>query len=75
VREENAHLLANSYNILKRRKNYFPHSLNLHCVCNVKQVKIHKSEQLVPDLSTLEVDIAITKFKKHRSPGNDLWGV
>jgi hypothetical protein len=63
VNEENVHLLANSYNILKVRKNYFPQLLNLRCVSNIRQVKIHTSEQLAPNLSPLEVNIAIAKLK------------
>jgi hypothetical protein len=32
---------------------------------------VHKAEQLVPDPSPLEVEIAIAKFKKYKTPGSD----
>jgi hypothetical protein len=37
----------------------------------VSEVKVHTAEPLVPGPSGLEVEIAITKLKKYKSPGSD----
>jgi hypothetical protein len=71
VKDENRDLLVDSHNVLNRWKNYFSRLLNLHKVCDVRQIEVHTAEPLVPDPSRLEVEIAITKLKKHKSPGSD----
>jgi hypothetical protein len=38
---------------------------------DVKQIKIHTTEPLIPCISYLDFDIAITKMNKYKSPGND----
>jgi hypothetical protein len=43
VKDENGGLLADSYNILSRRKNYFSHRIS-----DVRQIEIHTAEPLVP---------------------------
>jgi hypothetical protein len=45
--------------------------LNLHNVSEVRQIEVHTAEPLVPGPSYLEVEIAITKLKKYKSPGSD----
>jgi hypothetical protein len=52
-------------------KNYFPQLLSVHNVSDVRQIEVHTAEPLVPRHSHLEVEIAITKFKKYRSSGSD----
>jgi hypothetical protein len=66
VKDENGDLVADSHNILNRSKNCFSQLLNVHNVSDV----IHTSEPLVPGPSSLEVEIAIAKFKKYKSPGS-----
>jgi hypothetical protein len=39
--------------------------------CAHRQIEVHMTEPLVPDPSRLEVEIAIAKFKKYKSPGSD----
>jgi hypothetical protein len=42
-------------------------------VCNdsdVRQTEVHTAEPLVPGRSHLEVEIAIAKLKKYKSPGS-----
>jgi hypothetical protein len=68
VKDENGDLHAVSHNILNRLKNYFFQLLNVH---NVRQIEIHTAEILVPGLSRHEVEIAIAKLKKYKSPGSD----
>jgi hypothetical protein len=36
-----------------------------------RQTEIHAAEALVPELSSFEVDVAIGKFKRYKSPGID----
>jgi hypothetical protein len=71
VKDENDDLLADSNNILNRWKNYFSELLNVHNVSDVSQTDVHMAEPLVPRPSRLEVEIAIAKLKKYKSPGSD----
>jgi hypothetical protein len=71
VKDENSDLLADSHNILNRWKNYFLQLLNVHNVSDVRQIEVHMAEPLVPGPSNLEVEIAIAKLKKYKSPGSD----
>jgi hypothetical protein len=52
-------------------KNCFSQLLNLHRVSDVRQIEIHTTEPLVCDPSSVEVEIAIAKLKKYKSPGSD----
>jgi hypothetical protein len=72
VRDDNGDLLADSHNILKRWKNYFPQLLHVqvHRVSDVRQIEIHTAEPLVPDPSPLVVEFAL-QVEKYKSPGND----
>jgi hypothetical protein len=42
--------------------------LNVHRVRDVRQIEIQTAEQLVPDPSPVEVEIAIAKLKRFKSP-------
>jgi hypothetical protein len=70
-KEENGGMLANSYTILNRWKNYFIKLLNMHSVSDVRQIEIHTAEPLISGPSCLEVEIAIAKLKKYKSPDRD----
>jgi hypothetical protein len=71
VKDENGDLLVNSHNILNRWKNYFSQLLNVHNVSVVRQREVHTAKPLVPGPSCPEVEIAIAKLKKYKSPGSD----
>jgi hypothetical protein len=71
VNDENGDLLADSHNILNRWKNYFSQILNVHCVNDVRQIEVHTAEPSVPGRSRFEVEIAIAKLRKYKSPGSD----
>jgi hypothetical protein len=71
VKDENGDLLADSHNILNRWKNYCSQLLNVHNVSDVRQIEIRMAEPLAPGPSHLEVEIAIAKLKKYKSPGSD----
>jgi hypothetical protein len=43
----------------------------VHNVSDDRQIEIHTTEPLVPGPSRLEVEIAISKLKKYKSPGSD----
>jgi hypothetical protein len=45
--------------------------LHAHDVSDVRQTEIHTAEPLVPCPSHHEVEIAIGKLKKYKSPGSD----
>jgi hypothetical protein len=70
VKNENGDLLADSQNILNRLKN-FSQLLNVHNISDVRQLEVHMAELLVPGPSRLEVEIAIAKLKKCKSPGSE----
>jgi hypothetical protein len=38
---------------------------------DVRQIEVHMAEPLVPGPSRLEVEIAIAKLEKYKSPGSD----
>jgi hypothetical protein len=45
--------------------------LNVYRASDVRQTEIHTGEPLVPDTSPLEVEIAIEKLMRYKSPGTD----
>jgi hypothetical protein len=47
--------------------------LNVHNVSDVRQIEVYMTEPLVPDPSRLEVEIAIAKLKKYKSPVIKFW--
>jgi hypothetical protein len=68
LKDENGDLLADSHNILNRWKNHYSHLLNVHS--DVRQIETHTAEPLVPEPSPFEVQIAVTKLERYKSPGN-----
>jgi hypothetical protein len=56
---------------LNRWKNYFSQLLNVHRSSDVRQIEIHTAEPSVPDPRPSEVEIAIAKLKRYKSPGSD----
>jgi hypothetical protein len=71
VNDENGDLLEDYHNVLNRWKNYFSQLLNVHNVCDVRQTEVHTTEPLVPGPNRLEIEIAIAKLKKYKTPGSD----
>jgi hypothetical protein len=62
---------ADCQSILTRWRNYFSQLLNVHGDKDVKQTEIHTAEPLVPEPSAFEVEMAIEKLKRYKSPGID----
>jgi len=56
---------------LARWRNHFSQLLDVHRVNDVRQIEIHAAEPLVPEPSAFEVELAIEKLKRHKSPGID----
>jgi hypothetical protein len=71
IKDENGNLLADPQSVLNRWENFFNQMLNIHGVCNVRQKDIQMAEPLVPEPSLIEVEIAIGKLKRYKSPGTD----
>jgi hypothetical protein len=61
-------VVADSYSIMARCRNYFSQILNVHRVSDVRQAEIHTAEALVREPSVLGVELAIEKLKSHKSP-------
>jgi hypothetical protein len=70
VKDENDDL-ADSHSILNRWKNYFCQLLNVHVVNDVRQTDMHTVEPLAPEPVPFEVEIAIEKLERYKSPGID----
>jgi hypothetical protein len=64
-------MLADSYNILNRWKNYLSQLLNVYNVSDVGLIGVHMAEPLVPGPSSPDVEIAIVKLKKYTLPCSD----
>jgi hypothetical protein len=43
----------------------------VHNVSDVRQIEVHTAGSLIPGPSRFEVEIAIAKLKKYKSPGSD----
>jgi hypothetical protein len=52
-------------------KNYFCQLLNVQGAGGVRQTEIHTAEPLVPEPSASEVEVAVRKFERYKSPGVD----
>jgi hypothetical protein len=55
--------------ILARWRKYFSQILNIQGANDVRQTEIHSAVTLVPEPSAFEVEMAIKKLKRHKSPG------
>jgi hypothetical protein len=71
VNDEKGDLVADSHSILARWRSHFFQLLNVHGVKDVGQTEIHTAEPLVPEPRASQVEMAIEKLKRHKSPGVD----
>jgi hypothetical protein len=60
---------ADPHKILHRWKNYFCQLSNVHGAGDVRQTEMHTVEPFVPDPNASEVEVAIGKLKRCKSPG------
>jgi len=68
VKDEEGDLFTDSHSILARWRDHFSELFTVHGVNDVWQTDIHTAEPLEPEPSAFEVELAIEKLKKHRSP-------
>ena len=71
VKDEKGDLVTDSHSILVRRWNHFSQLLNVHGINDVRQMDIHTAEPLEPEPSVFEVEMAVKKLKRYKSPGID----
>jgi len=64
-------MATDSHSILARWRNHFSQLLNVHGVKDVKHREMHTAEPLVLEPSAFQIEMAIEKLKKHKSPGVD----
>ena len=69
--DEKSDLFTDPHSILARWRNHFSRLLNVHVVNGIRQTEIHTADPLVPESSASEVELAIEKLKRHKSPGID----
>jgi hypothetical protein len=70
VKDEKGDLFTDFHRILARWWNLFTPLLNENGVNDVRQA-VHTAEPLVSEPSALQVEMAIEKLKRHKSPGID----
>jgi hypothetical protein len=58
IKDKNGDLLANSHNIMNTWKNYYSQLLNVHRVCDIRQMEIYTAEP-----SPSEVETALQSWK------------
>jgi hypothetical protein len=71
VKDERGDLLVDPHKILNRWKNDFCQLLKVHGAGGVRQTEMHTAKPLVPEPSVSEVEVAIGKLKRYKSPGAD----
>ena len=69
VKDEKGDLVADSYSIMARWRDYFSELLNVHGVNDITHTDIHTAVPLVPEPSVFDLDLAIEKLKSNKSPG------
>jgi hypothetical protein len=71
VQDEKCDLVTDRLNIVAKLRNHFSQLLRIHGVNHVRQRELHTAEPLVAQPSVFEVELAIGKLKRHKSPGID----
>jgi hypothetical protein len=69
VKDERGNLHGDTHKILNRWKNHFCQLLNVHGAGGVWQTDMHTAEPFVPEPSASDVEVAIGKLRRYRSPG------
>jgi hypothetical protein len=72
MKDESSDLLVDHHKILNGWKDYFCQLLNVHGVGCVRQTEMHTAEPSVPEASVSEVQVAIGKLKRYKSPGVEI---
>jgi len=64
-------LVTDSRSILDRRRNHFSQLFHVHGASDVRQTEIYMAKPVMPEPNTFEVEMAINKLTRHKSPGID----
>ena len=64
-------MVTDFHSILARWRNHFSQLVNINSVNDVRQTAIRTAEPLMPEMSAFEVEMAIEKLKRQKSPGTD----
>ena len=70
-KDQNGDLVTDSCSILGRWRSPFSQLLNARVVNDVRQTEMHTAIPLVPDPSAFEIEMAIEKIKRQKSPGTN----
>ena len=70
-KDEEGDLVADIYSILSVWRNSFSQLLNVHEVKVVRHLETHTAEPRMLEPSAFEVEMAIEKPKRHKSPNTD----
>ena len=62
-------MVTGCHSILAQWRNCFSQLFKIHGVNDVRQTEIYTVEPLVPEPSAFEIEMAIEKLKRHKSPG------
>jgi hypothetical protein len=71
VKDEKGDLLVDPHKIVSRWMNYFCQLLNVQRVGGIRQTEIQTAEPFVPEPSSSEVEVAIGKLRRYKSPDAD----
>jgi hypothetical protein len=71
VKDEKGDLLADPHKIVNRWMNYFCQPLNVQGAGGIRQAEVQSEELFVPEPSIFDVEVAIGKWKRYKSPGAD----
>ena len=71
VKDEKGDWVTASHSIVARWRNHFSQLLNVHGVNDVNQTEIHTAVPLLPEPNAFEVELAVEKLNRHKSPGID----
>jgi len=71
LRDGKGDLVTDSQSILARWRNHFSQLLNVLVVNEVRHTEIHTEEPLLDETIAFELEMAIEKLKRHKSPDID----
>jgi hypothetical protein len=71
IKGERGDLPVDPHKVLNRWKNNFCQLLNVHAAGGVRQTEMHTAEPFVPQPTASEIEVAIGKLERYKSPGVD----
>jgi len=71
AKNEKDDLVTDSHSTVSRWRNHFSQLLDVHGVNHDRRTEIHTAELLVPEPSASDVEMAVKKLKRYKSPGTD----